>query len=512
MTTAGGDSRERLRIGVYAILIALAAGNMTGRLLAVNAVNRQEFESASISRRLATAEREFRRSGASEDAIRAKLIAARELIEREERRQRPFLSGNDRSRWLAIRALIERGTFAIEDLLDTNVWNTIDMVQHRGRDGELHLYSSKPPLLIVMLAGEYWLINKTTGWTLEKNPYEVGRLMLFTVHVLPLVLMLAILARLVERLGLSDWGRIFVVAAAAFGTFLSTFAVVLNNHIIAAVSAAMALYAFVRIWFDGDNRVRWYVLAGLAAAFTAANELPALSFFALIAAALLLASSRSWLLGFLPAAAVVAAAFFGTNYWAHDSFRPPYAHRNDSNPDDDDPEDNWYAYSYTVDGKERKSYWLDPQGIDRGEPTKAAYAYHTLIGHHGIFSLTPMWVLSVWGLCLWLVRGTGRERQLAAGIALVSIVCLTFYIGLRPQDDRNYGGMTSGFRWVFWLAPLWLTAMIPAADWLTGSRRRMAVGLTLLAFSVLSASYPTWNPWTQPWIYNWLQANGWQGF
>jgi hypothetical protein len=232
----------------------------------------------------------------------------------------------------------------------------------------------------------------------------------------------------------------------------------------------------------------------------------------LIAAPLLWRNPRSWLLGFFPAAAVVAAAFFGTNYWAHDSFRPPYAHRNDSNPEDDDPEDNWYAYTYIVAGKERESYWLDPQGIDRGEPTKSAYAFHTLVGHHGVFSLTPIWVLSVLGLGIWLARGTRRQQELAAGIALLSIVCLVFYIGLRPQDDRNYGGMTSGFRWVFWLAPLWLTAMIPAADWLAASRRRMAFGLVLLMFSVLSASYPTWNPWTQPWIYNWLETNGWQGF
>jgi hypothetical protein len=263
----------------------------------------------------------------------------------------------------------------------------------------------------------------------------------------------------------------------------------------------------VRIWFDGDHRWRWYALAGAAAAFTAANELPALSLLALVGATLVLASSRQFFLGFLPAAALVAAAFFGANYWAHDSLRPPYAHRSETNPDD-----NWYAYTYTLDGKERKSYWLDPQGIDRGEPTKTRYAFHTLIGHHGVFSLTPLWALSVWGLVLWLLRGTSRERQLAAGIALLSITCLVFYIGLRPQDDRNYGGMTSALRWLFWLAPLWLAALIPAADMLASSRKKMALALTLLTFSVLSASYPTWNPWTQPWIYNWLVSNGWQGF
>jgi len=507
MTDIAADPTRRLRLGVYALLVALSAGDMAGRLLAVNAVNRQELETSRVSQRLAAAEKEFRAEGVSEDLLQAKLAAAKQLIEREERRQRPFLSGNDRSRWLAIRALAESGSFEIDAFMDANVWNTIDMVKHRGRDGEMHLYSSKPPLLIVLLAGEYWAINKATGWTLADNPYEVGRLMLFTVQVLPTILMLAIIASLAERFGRTDWGRIFVVAAAAFGTMLTPFAVVLNNHTIAAVSAAVAIYAFVRIWFDDSRQWRWYALAGLAGAFTAANELPALAFFALLTAAVLWKNWRLAAVGFAPLALLVLAASFGTNYWAHDSWRPPYAHRSAT-----DPEDNWYHYSYELGGKERQSYWLDPQGIDKGEPSKLDYALHCFVGHHGIFSLTPVWLLSAWGAWLWLRGGTTGERQLAAGIALLTVTVLTFYIGLRPQIDRNYGGMTSGLRWLFWLAPLWLVVMLPAADRMAQCRRGMSVALVLLAFSVLSASYPTWNPWIQPWIYNWMQSCGWRGF
>ena len=48
------------------------------------------------------------------------------------RKQRPFLSGNDRSRWDTIRALVEHGTYAIDDIVAEPNWDTIDMVQHRG--------------------------------------------------------------------------------------------------------------------------------------------------------------------------------------------------------------------------------------------------------------------------------------------------------------------------------------------------------------------------------------------
>jgi hypothetical protein len=216
---------------------------------------------------------------------------------------------------------------------------------------------------------------------------------------------------------------------------------------------------------------------------------------------------RAFAWGFVPAASVVAAAFFATNYAAHGSLRPPYMHRSETNP-----QDNWYIYTYKLGGKERDSYWMDPQGIDRGEPSKLTYAVHVLVGHHGVFSLTPVWLLSAWGAILWLLGGEPRRRQLAAGVLLLSIVCIVFFTALRPLEDRNYGGMTSGFRWLFWLAPLWLATMLPAADRLARSRWGMALGCVLLAFSVLSASYPTWNPWTQPWIYNWMESSGWQGF
>ena len=138
-------------------------------------------------------------------------------------------------------------------------------------------------------------------------------------------------------------------------------------------------------------------------------------------------------------------------------------------------------------------------------PSRADYALHVLVGHHGIFSLTPVWLLSVVGVAMWLVRGDVSRRELAALVALLTVVCLVFYIGLRPQGGRNYGGMTSGFRWMFWFAPLWLVVMLPAADWLARSTAGRVVAAVLLAASVLSVSYPTWNPWTQPWIYNWLQ-------
>jgi hypothetical protein len=69
--------------------------------------------------------------------------------------------------------------------------------------------------------------------------------------------------------------------------------------------------------------------------------------------------------------------------------------------------------------------------------------------------------------------------------------------------------MTAGPRWFFWLIPLWLFAMVPAADWTAGNRKRQILATVLLAIGALSASYPTWNPWTHPWLARLLDHLGW---
>jgi len=393
---------------------------------------------------------------------------------------------------MTIRSLVERGTYEIDAIREEPTWDSIDVVRHEGSDGQLHYYSSKPPLLATILAGEYWLVNRFSGTSLRDNPYEIGRGMLFTINILPLVLMYVLLAKLVERFGTTDWGRIFVMAAATLGTMLNTFAVVLNNHILAAVTATIAVYAAVRIICDDDRRIRFFAIAGWASALTAADELPALTLPVFLGAILLLRAPRQTLVGFLPRFLIIAAAFFATNWLAHHTLTPPYAHK------------EWYDYP--------GSYWNNRQGVDAGEPSRAIYALHVLVGHHGIFSLTPVWLLSAWGALIWIVSSDRSRRLLAALTLAIAGVCLVFYIGYLPQTERNYGGMTSGFRWLFWCAPLWLVVMIPAADRLARSMRGQIFGAVLLTFSVLSASYPTWNPWTNPWIYNWLVWCGWPGY
>jgi len=477
------DPRAALRRGIYLLLAALAAGSVVGRLCAVNSVDLVRLE-----RHL---NEEARRKAGPDKAPKLRSL------------QRPFLSANDRSRWCTVRALVEHGTYAIDDIVIQPNWDTIDMVKHDGRGNpapgpdEGHLYSSKPPLLATLMAGEYWLLHRLTGKTLGTHPHELGRIMLFTWNVIPLAIYLLILARIVERYGTSDFGRVFVVAAAALGTLLSSYAVVFTNHWPAAFAAMVAFDATLRIVCEGERRLRWFFVAGLAAAFAAACELPALSFCGLVGLLLLRASPRAAILAAVPAVALVTAAALGTNYAAHGTIRPAYAQRHVAG--------GWYDYQFRRGSRVIDSYWRPAtrkSEIDRGEPSPATYAFHVLVGHHGIFSLTPVWLLSLAGLAMLIGRrspAVAGERAVAVGILACTLACLVFYV-TRPLEDRNYGGMATGFRWALWFAPLWLYAMLPAADALGATRPRRLFAAAMLAISVASASYPTWNPWTQPWL------------
>jgi hypothetical protein len=517
----------------------------------------------------------------------------------------PFQSANDKSRWCTIRALGDHGVYSIEHIIfysdgsQVRGWHTIDLVRHRGSDGREHYYSSKPPLLAALSAGEYWLLKQATGLSLSKprDVWTIDRTMLVLANVVPLVIALYLLARMIDSLGQSDWGRYFTFAAAALATFVTTYSVTLNNHSLAACTLVFALAAAIPIWQD---RGQWwhFALAGFFFAFTAANELPALAMLALAAAGLAWKWPLKAALYFAPPALLVAAAALGTNYHAHGDWRPPYFHRadgpvigllpdalavplNDNRVTDElrttlkearielsgdatvttrilgdrselfDPQSHRrYALQHTPEGSKSLGIeirqwdnWYDypgthwdrrtVTGLDRGEPSPLVYAFHCLFGHHGLFSLTPLWLLSIAGCWVWFgsteprpvvgvksespssskntltnAQGFSVARALALTTILITAVVLTFYLS-RPLPDRNYGGGTCCLRWLVWLTPFWLLTMLPAVDWLGRSRAGRTIALALLAISVFSAHYAADNPWAHPWIFTLGEWLGW---
>ena len=205
-------------------------------------------------------------------------------------RNSPFFSANDRSRWATIRALGDDGIYEIDSLVmqnekyagrDVRPWDTIDKVAHRGQDGVIHYYSSKPTLLPTLLSVQYSMWKVVTGWNLEDHRFPMAKLILIFSNVLPFMLYLALIATLVHRFSQTTFTACVVILVAGLGTFLSTFAISLNNHLPAAIAVSTVIFCGIQVKDQQARGLGWYVVAGLASAFAVSNELPALSFFCL---------------------------------------------------------------------------------------------------------------------------------------------------------------------------------------------------------------------------------------
>jgi hypothetical protein len=509
------DPTARLRGSAYHLLTVVAVAAVTARVLSVERVyepslHRPEpaYDAAAIVLPLAAASPAGALTATAVAEERWQHIdpdAPPRVWPRTRPAPSPTFSSNDRSRWATIRALVDEHTFAIgkreydavgryrdSGIIFEDGWQSVDKVL----DPETKLfYSSKPPLLSVLLAGEYWALQRLFGWTLKDDTWKVVCTTLLTVNVLPLAVYLLLLARLLERYGATDWGRLFTFAAAAFGTFLTTFATTLNNHTLAAVTALVTVYPLLA---SETLSTRSLLVSGLFAGLTACFELPAAAFLAALACWLLVLAPRRTLLAFVPAALLPVAAQAGLNYAALGDWKPAYEKL-------DSP---WYHYE----GSHWAKVGAQRQGIDFAgdKEDRRTYAFHLLLGHHGVFSLTPIWLLSAAGLALTLTRQWEWDRhwgQLALVTLGVSVVVIVFFAAI--VSTVNYGGWTSGPRWFFWLTPLWLLALLPAADGLAPARWGRGLGYLLLGVSVFSASYPAWNPWRHPWIYQFLEAWGW---
>jgi hypothetical protein len=445
-------------------------------------------------------------------------------------RQPAFMTANDISRWCTVWSLLERGTYAIDEC----PWQTQtqDKVERalkgtsEGPDASKHFYSSKPALISTLIAGILYPARQLTGvpldrvvlqeraerWTQQPDPDHPGRFkgvlekptdpvkwpvyifyfkpVLILLNVIPFGIFLVLFARVLDRYQVNDWAWFFCLIAAAFGTYLLPYTQTLNNHTVGAFSAFFALYQFLRIWDEGELSGWRFAVAGFFAGFTASTELPALAFPALLGPLLLVRHRRQTLLYFLPAAIVPLAAFVAAQYVEFGEFYLPY--------------ESFGSEEYSYEG----SFWLTPLELDafnKNPEPYGVYLFHMTFGHHGIFSLTPIFLFSAWGAVRQLVGrgqfGSGRRDPMTwvAGITVIlTIVLLAFYTW--TPKARNYGGSAQGLRWVMWLIPFWLLLLPRGVE---GGQSRgwiRCLALLALAISSISVGYAIRNPWSHPWI------------
>lgn len=433
----------------------------------------------------------------------------------------PLLSANDRSRWATVWSIVERQTYTIDEIDQRTGWSTIDKVRFQG-----HYYSSKPPLFPRLVAEVAAAVKMATGLSLDDKPRTTSRVVLLFVNVLPTIASWVAVAWMLPKFARSTWACLFTLSVLCFATLNSPFLVTLNNHSVAIWSLTLTLACMTWMTVAGPKG-RWFAagLGGLFAAWTCCNELPAAP---LGVATFVWFWRQGWKqawFAFVPLALIPLAGFFYTNYQVAGTWKPFYMTYGTE------------TYRYIVDGV--PSYWLRPAGLDTNPDSTPVYFMNCTVGHHGILSLTPVFLFT---LLVWLgfgrrISGAADEgasdtflttEELAtakarpkrpATVDPASVFTFVRHVGLfltvltigfflSKTENYNYGGTSCALRWTLWLTPLWTIGMLPVLVSVSKSRAGRVFACVLLAASTGSAWYPAANPWQHPWIYEVMLRTG----
>jgi len=174
------------------------------------------------------------------------------------------------------------------------------------------------------------------------------------------------------------------------------------------------------------------------------------------------------LLFFAPAAAVPCAAFLATQYYAFGQFRPVY--------------EEFGTKSYEYYG----SYWTTPLEMDyfNKEPEPyGVYLFHMTLGHHGVFSLTPIFLFSMYGALRPMFGRGKRSRVLAWGTIGLSLVLLALTIWnpaqfqdltIRVAKAARLEGRAQEALRLIWLLPIVLFLVYGSLRLLFASGERLS--------------------------------------
>lgn len=391
----------------------------------------------------------------------------------------PHMPVNPASRLAAIQALVEQHTWAIDGVSLGSM--TIDKVFLNG-----HFYSSKPPVLNLVGAALYAIIKPLTGWTFDTHLFQLGSLFGILLGTLPWLLGVLLFHRLL-RLTVGSWQvRTVSMVAITLSSLATAYGATFNNHVVGFV----LVFAVWERWFPAfrgeaisGSRL---ALGALAGSFAIACELTSGAIVASSAALLLpaLYRDRAWLrlawLGLILASLPLVQVAI---HWDQSGSLMPIQFQ--------DP-----AWKYPG------SYWKNPVEFDALNEPLPVYAFHSLFGHHGLFSLTPWLVLSLG----WFTARPAEARERAVWYAgwFILVAMVGFYL----YRTNNYGGRCVGFRWFILLQPMMFLAAARVLD-REGPvlRRPILLGL-LIGAGAISALGGAINPWEEGLVHAIFRAIG----
>jgi hypothetical protein len=376
------------------------------------------------------------------------------------------------SRLATVYSLVEDGTWYIDRPVGeppvSFEQDTIDKVVVNGR-----MISSKPPVLPLVMAGEYWLMKKTLGWSLDKpeDANKIVRAMATTLAGFSYVLALVLFGKTLRMFVDDPLIRLLLLFCLAFCTQLWGYSTQINNHVPAAAMLLAAVYLGSGIaWGKLSPRSWRFFLFGLTSGLVLTLDMPATVFVAAAAVYLLASHPRQTLTWAAAGAAIPLALHLGILYETTGSLLPVQ-----TNP---------AAYLYEA------SYWRNPQGVDALFQRKGAYLFHMTLGRCGIFSLYPILLVGMAGALRAAYKKTVQGRaQVLLGAAAFALMT-AYYV----FKTNNYGGEAYGFRWYIPAMPILLLMGAPVFMTLRVRWKWLFVGV-MIGISFYSGFESARSPW-----------------
>lgn len=392
--------------------------------------------------------------------------------------QQNHMSVNPASRYATMEALVEHGTYRVDDTLLGG--RTVDKVQWEGA-----FYSSKPPLLPTLCAPVYATLRAITGVGFREATYPTVRAMRLFVAALPWLVAMLLFVALARRCVGDDATAYGLAGAMVVGGLPTAYATHLDNHsfaFLALLAGALAIAPLFRD--DGHLPLANAALAGLCGGAATTFDLGATPIVGAFGVFIVwrLRHDRAAAATFIATGLFAPALQMWIQYQMIGDVRPFYLHRS--------------AYQY------EGSYWGNPIEFDALSEPWYVYAFHSLFGHHGVFSVTPWLLLGL----PWLFQ---KERTPnAESLRRVAAFATLFVVGYYVHKTNNYGGRCVGMRWFMVLHPILAVGALRTVERYDLLRRRPIWVGVLVGASAVSALSGAVNPWEEGFVFALFRAVG----
>ncbi len=389
-------------------------------------------------------------------------------------------SSNDMSNYDTIQALVEKGTFQIDDSL----FATADKVKLND-----HFYSVRPPVLPFLASGVYWIASNSASLEFAKYPNLVSWLLVVSVcGVSSAVACLCVnsnLRQIDDHIGeahLSVGSPTLAALSLGLASLMLPYSVVFNHHIVAAGLDMIAIWILHRAQLHNRHSIFGSLVAGICAGLAATIDLAGGGVFLLAILGWTVSSSllRPRLFSTFIGAFLCAIFHFALNYSITGDLRPLLL-RND------------LIQASAMLRTDELSGFLNHKNIG----SFGQYVFGMLLGQsplpRGLFLYSPC-VFYGW-LAGWKITKLRKHpMRLTAVWLLIASVSLVCYLCV---FTNNYSGTNYGIRWFVLLLPSAYLLMYAGWSLLTFWQKSAAIFCQIWSGFIawIGVARFTWQDW-----------------